>query len=399
MCRLVFASLLALALTPAIAYGQDRQQPEPKRPLLPAHSDTNDASTYYNLGLDKIQKEPQVAADAFYWATRLNPLHAEAYYGRRVALLVSDRRLAARYYRGDRSTLRSAEIQRIDSLYLTALTLNPFLYEKLDRLIYQAAVDEFVSRQPNADAGALRYAIERMLWEGGPSARAWAAYTEGRFDHALKEYALAIKESRARYKYLYRSRRGRLLFQLNQPDSALVELTQAVDDLRKRDEKDFVYLYTSKALFEQTVGLALERLDKPDAAREAYGRALQEDLAYSPAHTRLAYMALDAKDTTTALSEFDLAVQLRPEDAGARYQYGFVLQLAAKLDDAALQLAKAIELNSVYALPRYALARVYETQGKNSAALREYQAFVARSNRQDTRRIDAVDRIKRLTPK
>jgi tetratricopeptide (TPR) repeat protein len=399
MCRLVFATLFAFALTPAIASGQDTQQSQPKRPQLPAHSDTNDALTYYNLGLDRIQKEPQVAADAFYWATRLNPLHAEAYYARRVALLVSDRRRAARYYRGDRATLRSAEIQRIDSLYLTALTLNPFLYEKLDRLIYQAAVDEFVSRQPDADAGALRYAIDRMLWEGGPSARAWAAYTEGRFDDALKEYALAIKESRARYKYLYRSRRGRLLFQLNQPDSALVELMQAVDDLRKRDEKDFVYLYISKALFEQTVGLALERLDKPDAAREAYGRALQEDLAYSPAHTRLAYMALDAKDTTTALSEFDLAVQLRPEDAGVRYQYGFVLQLAAKLDDAAVQLAKAIELNSVYALPRYALARVYETQGKNSEALREYEAFVARSNRQDTRRNDAVDRIKRLTPK
>src|SRR5688572_27904404 len=132
---------------------------------------------------------------------------------------------------------------------------------------------------------------------------------------------------------------------MTQPSSDVVELMQAVDDLRQSDERDYAYLYITKVLFEQTVGMDLEKLDKPDATREAYGRALQEDLAYSPAHTRLSYMALDAKDTTTALSEFDLAVQLRPEDAGVRYQYGFVLQLAAKLDDAAVQLAKAIELN------------------------------------------------------
>lgn len=397
MSRFIFAVLLVL--TPASADGQRvKDQQEPKRPPLYAGADTNSAAAYYAFGLEKIEKDPKVAADAFYWATRLNPLHAESYYSRRVALLLADRRRAARYYLGDRSTLRSAEIQRIDSLYLIALTLNPFFYEGLDRLIFQAAVDDFVSRESD-DPGALRYAIQRMLYMGGPGAKAWSAYTEGRFDDALKHYADAIKESRASYKYLYRSRRGRLFFQLNQPDSALAELTQAVDDLRKRDEKDFVYLYISKALFEQTVGMALERLDRADAAREAYGRALQEDLAYSPAHLRLAYMALDKKDTTTALSEFDLAVELRPDDAGVRYQYGFALLLASRLEDAVTQLSKTIELNPVYAPPRYALGLVYEQQGKDTEALREFQAFVALASRQDTRLADAALRIKMLTPK
>ena len=394
------AAAVVFALTPGLASGQrDKDQKEPKRPELWARADTNDASVYYNFGIEQIQKNPKIAADALYWATRLNPLHAEAYYARRVALLLINRRRAAQYYQGERSVLRAKDIQKIDSLYLVALTLNPFLYEKFDRLIYQAAVDDFVQSQTDYDPGALRYAIDRMMYAGGPSSRAWAAYTEGRFDDALRYYADAIKESRAKYKYLYRSRRGRLFFQINEPDSALVELTQAVEDLRKADEKDFVYLYVSKALFEQTVGMALERLDKTDAAREAYGRALQEDLAYSPAHVRLAYLALSAKDTATALSEFDLAVQLRPDDVGLLYQYGFMLMLTNRLDDAATVLNKAIHGNPVYALPRFALARVYEEQGKHADAVREYQSFIALASRQDGRLAEATERVKMLAAK
>jgi tetratricopeptide (TPR) repeat protein len=394
------ASLVVLALVPAIAFGQkDKDQKEPKRPELYARADTNDAAVYYNFGIEQLERNPKVAADALYWATRLNPLHAEAYYARRVALLLSNRRRAAQYYEGHPSTLKAKDIQRIDSLYLTALTLNPFLYERLDRLIYQAAVDDFVQSQTGYDAGALRYAIDRMMYSGGPSSRAWAAYTEGRFGDALKYYADAIKESRAKYKYLYRSRRGRLFFQLNQPDSALAELTLAVEDLRKADARDFVYLYVSKALFEQTVGMALERLDRNDAAKEAYGRALQEDLAYSPAHIRLAYLALQAKDTATALSEFDLAVQLRPDDVGLLYQYGYALMISNRLDDAAGALTKAIQGNPLYALPRYALAVVYEQQGNAADALREYQTFTTLSSRQDARLTDAMERIKALAPK
>jgi tetratricopeptide (TPR) repeat protein len=391
--------LFAALVFPSVAESQrDKGQEEPKRPALYSSADSNEAAAYYSFGLEEMRKNPKGAADAFYWAARLNPLHAEAYYARRVALLLVNKRLAARYYEDDRGTLKSKDVKRIDSLYLTALTLNPFLYENLDRLLYQAWVDDIVLQQGSSDPGALRYYIDRMLYTGGPSARAWAAYTEGRFDDALTNYALAIKEAR-RYKYLYRSRRGRLFYQLNQPDSALTELTQAVAELRKADEKDFVFLYISKALFEYTVGMALERLDKKAEAKEAYGRALQEDLAYSPAHVRLAYMALEAKDTTTALSEFDLAVQLRPDDAGLRYQYGFSLAVAAKGDEAVEQLTKAIELNPVYALPHFALAYVYDGLGKQADALREYRAFVALSSRYDSRLRDAIERVKALTPK
>jgi len=54
----------------------------------------------------------------------------------------------------------------------------------------------------------------------------------------------------------------------------------------------------------------LEQHDRVSEAREAYGRALQEDIAFYPAHVRLGLLALNAKDTSTAISELDLAAQV-----------------------------------------------------------------------------------------
>jgi tetratricopeptide (TPR) repeat protein len=190
--------------------------------------------------------------------------------------------------------------------------------------------------------------------------------------------------------------RGRLFFQLGQPDSALSELTLAVDELRKRDAKDLVYVYQSKALFEHSIGLVYERLGDPAKAREAYGRALQEDLGYSPAHVRLGYMAIDSKDTAAALSEFDLAVQLRPQDSALRFQYGYLLGEAGNDADAEVQLRKALELNAWYAASHYALGRVHERRGKAVEAAQSFKNFLALASRNDLRRADALKRIETM---
>jgi hypothetical protein len=74
-------SLLVVALMAAahVAFAQAKN--EPKRPRLAAGADTNDARAYYDHGLAKIERDPAEAADAFYWATRINPGVADAYYG------------------------------------------------------------------------------------------------------------------------------------------------------------------------------------------------------------------------------------------------------------------------------------------------------------------------------
>src|SRR6266566_1894764 len=69
------ASILA-TLPPAALQAQSGKVP--KRPNLEAGADTNFAPAYYEFGMREIERDPQKAADAFYWATRLDPAWAQA---------------------------------------------------------------------------------------------------------------------------------------------------------------------------------------------------------------------------------------------------------------------------------------------------------------------------------
>ncbi len=395
MSRLPTLVLLA-ALWPGVALSQ-KQVTEPARPAMYAGADTNDAQAYYDFGLAQLEKDPMLADAGFYWAARLNPTRADAFYARRVAQLLTNSERLARYWRGDRSTLRSDDIRRIDSLYLQALMLNPFFYEGLERRLQDAVIAHIARQESNAyggTAGAVEYSIQRYLSQASYGEKAFRAYSDGRFSEALELYARAIKEPRTRY--YNRMMRGRLFFQLDQPDSALNELTLAVEDMRKKDKKDLIYVYQSKALLEHAIGMAHERLGEREKAKEAYARALQEDLAYVGAHVRLAYLALNTRDSVAAVSEFALATQLRPDDAGLRYQYGFILLETGKLDEAEEHLRESRRLNPVYALPAFALGHVYERQGRKAEARSAYQAFLGLVSRQDPRRADATARIQAL---
>jgi Tfp pilus assembly protein PilF len=391
------ALVILAAVLVAGSIEAQKQQGEPRRPTLWANADTNESQSYYDFGQQQLRESPATAADAFYWAARINPTRADAFYARRVALLLSNPDRLARYWRGERSVIRSADIQRIDSLYLHALTLNPFFYEGLERRLQDEVIAVAAKRDAavyGVSAGEVEYVIQRYLQTAGPGEKAFRAYSDGRFEEALSLYASAIKSERI--KYPYRMMRGRLFFQLNNVDSALNELTLAVADMRKRDAKDLIYVYQSKALLEQAIGMAHHRRGERDKAKEAFGRALQEDLAYSSAHTQLAYLALETADTTTAIAEFDLAVQLRTDDAGLRYQYGFMLVETGRVTEGEEQLRTAVKLNPVYALPRYGLGRALEKQQKTAEAIVEYQAFLTLASRQDPRRSEAEQRIKAL---
>src|SRR5260370_9990844 len=89
-------------------------QKEPRRPKLPAGADTNNAFAYYDFALALLKEDPEKSADALYWAARINPTWADAFYARRVALLLSDKSRLLRYFNGDRRTIQSDEIKRID---------------------------------------------------------------------------------------------------------------------------------------------------------------------------------------------------------------------------------------------------------------------------------------------
>src|SRR5437867_224215 len=83
-CLAVAPAVVILA-TPAALPAQN----VPQRPSLDAGTDTNSAFDYYQYGMRNLTRFPQRAADAFYWASQLDPTWAQPLYARRIALLLS----------------------------------------------------------------------------------------------------------------------------------------------------------------------------------------------------------------------------------------------------------------------------------------------------------------------
>lgn len=391
-------SLAVLAIVAASPVRAQKADKVPPRPALLAGADTNDAQSYYDFGSAAFQHDPAAAADAFYWAMRLNPISADAYYARRCALLLGDKFVFQRYMDDDKKILKSAEVKHADSLYLRALTINPFVNRKFEFTMFEKYwlnVADEVAQQNDLSYGEIQQYISQQIAQGPPELRARDAYGQGNYPDALRYYAEAIKGSRE--KAPLRVERGRIFYQINQPDSALAELTAALTEMKKKDAKDIVYLYQSKALLDESIGLVYQRLGNVSAAKESFGQALQEDLSYFPAHMQLAYLALTAGDTTTGLSEMDLAAQLGADDPAVHFVYGFTLAAAKKNADAEAQLRKAIELDPVFAQPHVVLGQVLEAEAKPALAATEYRTFLALASRQDPRRGEATTKLATLS--
>ena len=111
---------------------------EPKRPRV--RGDTNSALVYYELGVRLLQQQPEEAAAAFYWASRLSPEWASAPYARRVALYATDARLLARYYGLTGRMLTSRPVGELDSLLLRAEMLDPFFARDLETEFLELAI-------------------------------------------------------------------------------------------------------------------------------------------------------------------------------------------------------------------------------------------------------------------
>lgn len=398
----LLSSLVALAIVAPLP----AQKKVPKRPRLEAGSDTNHAGTYYRHGLRVLERRADEAADAFYWATRLDPGWAQPFYARRIALLMAEPHFLVRYWTANnRRFYMSKEVLSLDSLELRARMLNPYVIRELDRQFLVAYLtaswEQYLQRQgyrpDQVSRSELGFYIERMLQTGTSVwTKARFAASERRFPEALELYKKALQQNEDDAAEIH-EQRARIFFLIGNDDSAQVEMQLALDQLRSRDEKDVVRLYLSKAVLEHSIGMTHERRRDFAAARDAYSRALEEDLAYYPAHMRLGLLALAAGDTTTALSEFALAVDLKGDEPSLRYTYGAVLAEVGKAAEAAEQLRKAVELEPLYAAPYYLLGRVAEAANQPGEALGHYQAFVARAHGRDATLPAARARVSALT--
>jgi tetratricopeptide (TPR) repeat protein len=355
------------------------------RPKLREVTDTNDAQAYFDAGVKQFRDNPAAAADAFYWAARINPGWGDPLYGRRVALLSQKRNLMQAIMTGNRRS--RPELLELDTLQARALMLNPFLYRRLDRqmfLNYLTGGD----RQAQAEYA---YEIDVWLQQSGPEMRGWYAYSQGEFDRAFQLYGDAMQ--RTKDKANLRLERGRILGMRNDVDGAVAEFQFALDELRAKDEKKLVVYYDSKAMAEFSIATLLEGAGQVQRARDAYGRALQEDLAYYPAHMRLGLLALSQGDTTAAMSELALAAEIAAGEPFVRYMNGWVLTVAKHNAEAIAELKKAVELEPYYALPSLVLGSLYERLEKAPEAIESYERFLRTASAKDPQREFATGRI------
>lgn len=378
----VTALLLTLAAAPAAA--QTIQGPPPPRPkLVEAGADTNDAMTYYAQGVTRIRSAPKEAAAAFYWANQIDPTIPEALAAYRQAMMIADKPRLVRYWRDDEKVLRAPEVQHLDSLYFRALAMNPLLFRPLQQEVLLAVYDEHFRRAYAASRNDVEWWFQETEQDRPTVDRAWFAYGKGRFRQAAELYQHALREAKPRDRAGLRMWLAQSFYQMGQRDSALAEFDLALKDLRSSDAKRTVVLYDSKAMLEHSRGLILAELGRDSLAREAYGRALQEDLSYYPAHAHLAMLALRLGDTTTALAELELAVQINGDDAVLRYATAHALAVAGRAQEALVHLQKAVAMRPAYAGPYLLLGHLHESAEMHEQALEYYGQYLARASRTD----------------
>jgi tetratricopeptide (TPR) repeat protein len=380
------ALLAAFLILPSAQAQKNAKRYDPPRPRITAPQDSNFAGSYFQLGMARLSRNPEEAAAAFHWARRLDPSLADAFYSERIARHLSNTRQLYDYLVRNRSVMRRKEVLEIDSLQIEALIRNPMLNPRLDREMYELFMDNATGE------------VHRIDWDrSDPGNAAWLAMSEGNYPRAAELYGKAVKATKNAYGYhLDRA----LAFYLSmQPDSSIAALDAYLDARRKDEKTEVIVVYQSKALAEYTMGWVYDRMGKPALAKEAYGRALAEDLSFAMAHSALGDLAQVARDTATALQEYDLAVQLRGEDPYLRHHYGNALLAAGRAEDAAVQFEKAVELEPFYARPWFQLAKASDKLGRKARAIEAYQAFMQRAARDLRAELGvAAERVHALKP-
>ncbi len=389
----VATALLVCALPAQTAYK------EPSRPRLAAGADTNDAHAYFLYGMRMVDSlKASGAVAAFYWASQIDPESGDLMYNLYSARLMQMSPEDLGTYLFHSAKLHSAENLALDSLLYRAYMINPFLYRSLDRTLMPRVIEAAILHaRPNSNRTQLGYEVEGSVRFSRNSPQ--REYADGRFIEALEVYAKALTymgESKRLHDAFdgdIHAQRAQIFYLIGNMDSARTEMTAAVVGLRALDSTHVMLLYRSKAMYEQSLGIIQERLNNAVAAREAFEQALTEDLSHYAAHIRLAQLQIANGDSTAALTEMDLAIQLEPNDPAMHYHYANVLVRARRDADAANHLRLAIATDSLYAAPHLLLARIAEVEQYDEQAIAEYTRFTALASRTDPQYAFAKDRL------
>jgi tetratricopeptide (TPR) repeat protein len=329
---LFFAALVAAGPLAA-------QDTLPVRPRLPAGLDTLDSRAYYEWAGGGVRWT--VARDAYYWASRLEP---------------DDPKYALHYLGLLSPNQWDEEHERLDSAAFDVMVQNPFPGERTTCLYIEG-----FERHRN------RLGVAYLHYQNGCFAQADTIFGE----------VLAKDPSL----FMVRIYRATGLYRMRQYERAANELQIMLDSLRARDAEKLVRFYQSKALLEYMRGVILAHGHKFAPAREAFTKALTEDLSFYMAHVRLAEIEATNRKPVTAANELGMAVELRPANGVVRYQFGAALVLLRRFDEAETQLREAIRIEPYWAQPHYQLGLALEGGEKYAEAITAFNDFVAHSPR------------------
>jgi tetratricopeptide (TPR) repeat protein len=350
--------------------------PYPRPPLADSTADPNDALSYYRLGDSVRGVLPGLADRAFYWALRLDPTFADAYFARWTLL----RREFPWREMPDGSIRRIFVVQpsaalATDSLLNIAIAYSPFLEGSLDFPRWIINVDERRAARDPIMAGMRAYGLRD-------------------YRKAVSEWARALqREPKA---VLLHVPRAYAWVRLNEPDSAIADLTVLVRHLELVQRDSAVAPYYSKEYLYYAMGMLHATKLRYEQARASFEQALLENLGFYMAHVRLAGTAALLEDTTTALNELQTAMLIRGDDPLALVYHASLLIGSGRVADAERQLRAALHADSDYALPHVFLGLAAETRHDTTTARAEYGLYLARAPRNATERAWASTHLNKL---
>ena len=386
--------LLLLAVVPALSLEAQRA---PRRPHLSGDADTNDAVSYFQLGADRLERNPGAAADAFWWAARLDPLSAQVWYGQYQALLARDASRYVRYVLREARTLQVPEVIAIDSLRLRALALDPFLHRGLEEPLLKSYAresiprDQFLGRGDAISDPEQVAQMERYFRETDPYLAGVLSYSNNELRDAVRYWGSALASHEHDWMW---AERGVAFVELRQLDSARANLTRAIDRARGGDEPHHVW--ETAAAYQCALGRVLEVTRNWAAARDAYQSATAANAAYYPAWLRLGVLGLRTGDTAGAIAALRRELELQPDDYFAHVTLGAAFGNRGERDSSLAHLRRATEIEPWASGGWLLLARALDASSDSARAVTSFQKYLALAPRNDPARLLAGSRIEAL---
>jgi tetratricopeptide (TPR) repeat protein len=351
---------------------------EPRRPKLEAGADTNDASAYLEWG--NLRETPRKKAfDAYFWAYRLDPTRHIYLLNMFTAVYwAQSPGWRSEYWQGADFATKSKEARLLDSLSNMVSYREPFAhFTQGGRCVVDRDWLDYVSESTYLTA---EHYFEQGCWT-----------------QAIDWYRKVL----AKYPTHLGSRMNlvRSMHWTGQHGGALAQIDTTLAQLRAREGKYTSRFYVSKEQLETMRGEILTQMEDFNGAKKAYGRALEEELSYWPAHVRLALLASIQGEHDEALQEYDQAVQLADKEPAVHFDYGIALLRADKPAEAEREFRRAIELEPHFGLAYFNLALTLDRQGRREDAIAAYRTFLGRAaKRQAKMTTMATQRLAVLAP-